>query len=293
MNGTDSIRFPHLGIVLDHVGQYITVGHFQIAYYGIVIALAMVAGIYLVLHVAKKTGQDPDEYFNFAVVAVILSVLGARAYYVVFSWDYYGSHPAEILDLRGGGLAIYGGVITGIICALVHCLRTRRRPGQFVDTACLGLITGQAIGRWGNFFNREAFGGYTDSLLAMQLPAGTVRASEMTQEMAAHLQTIDGVSYVQVHPAFLYESLWNLAVLLLLLFLTFRWKKRSGGEIFLLYLLDYGIGRFWIESLRTDQLLLPGTSLPVSQLLSALLAAAALAGLAVKRFRRRQVIASR
>ena len=272
---TETIRFPHLGISLDHVGRSVSLWGFHIAFYGMVIALAMFAGIYLVLWTARKTGQDPDEYFNFAILAIVLSVLGARIYYVVFSWDYYGSHPEQILDFRGGGLAIYGGILTGITCAVVHCIRKRRNMTQFLDTACLGLITGQAIGRWGNFFNREAFGGYTDNLFAMQLPVDAVHPSEITGEMAEHMITIGGTDFIQVHPTFLYESLWNFGLLLFLLILTFRWKRRTGGEIFLLYLLCYGLGRFWIEPLRTDQLLLTGTGIPVSQLLSGILAVGA------------------
>ena len=145
-----------------------------------------------------------------------------------------------------------------------------------LDTACLGMVTGQIIGRWGNFFNREAFGDYTDHLLAMRLPLEAVRAGEVTQLMHDHEQVIDGVTYIQVHPTFLYESLWNLAVLIVLMWVTLRKKKRFDGEVFLLYLLLYGIGRFWIEALRTDQLLIPGTKIPVSQVLAAILAAGSL-----------------
>ena len=151
------------------------------------------------------------------------------------------------------------------------------------DTGCVGLVLGQIIGRWGNFFNREAFGGYTNGLFAMQLPLNAVRSSDVTQEMMEHLQTIDGVQYIQVHPTFLYESLWNTSVLLLLLLFTKH--KKFDGEIFLLYLAGYGIGRFWIEGLRTDQLLLPGIKLPVSQVLSAVVAIVSIAVILIQRKR--------
>ena len=157
---------------------------------------------------------------------------------------------------------------------------------QAADTIVPALALGQMIGRWGNFFNREAFGGYTDNLFAMQLPAGDVRASEITREMSEHMQKIGDVLYVQVHPTFLYESLWNLGVFLILMFLTFRIRSASRGTAALWYLLLYGTGRFWIEGLRTDQLLLTGTSIPVSQLLSAVLAAAAAVCLVIKRITR-------
>ncbi len=143
----------------------------------------------------------------------------------------------------------------------------------------MALVLGQLVGRWGNFFNREAFGDYTDNLLAMRLPLEAVRADEVTQLMQEHLVTVDGITCIQVHPTFLYESLWNLVLIMLMLFITLtkkkRWKKKFDGQILCLYLLGYGLGRIWIEGLRTDQLLLPGTGVPVSQVLSGILILAA------------------
>ncbi len=269
MNG--SIRFPHLGIVLSHVPKSFSLGGLSIACYGIVLAAAMVTGIYLAMRVARATGQNEDDYFNLGIFGIILALIGARLYYVVFSWDYYGSHPAEIFNLRRGGLAIYGGIIGGCIAVWLYCRIRKKKISIMMDTACIGLVWGQIVGRWGNFFNREAFGDYTDGLLSMQLPVSDVNASEITDAMLAHLQTIDGAEYVQVHPTFLYESLWNMGVLAILLLVTFRMKNRKPGTVVLAYLLLYGAGRFWIERLRTDQLILFGTGLPVSQVLSAVL----------------------
>lgn len=268
---TYSISFPNLGITLPHVGKSVSVFGIEIAYYGIVIALAMVAGIYLVMWVAKKTKQNPDDYFDLAMIAIVVSLICARIYYVVFSWDFYKNNLLEILNFRGGGLAIYGGVIGGVLTCFVFGKKKKINYAQLMDTACLGLILGQVIGRWGNFFNREAFGGYTDGLLAMRLPIDAVRASEVTEEMMAHKVVENGITYVQMHPTFLYESLWNLAVLAVLLILTLKGIKKFHGEIILYYLLLYGVGRLWIEGLRTDQLLLPGIGLPVSQVLSGVL----------------------
>lgn len=273
MNGT--IRFPHLGITLHQVIKTISVGNLEIACYGIVLAAAMVTGLLLVMKVADKTGQKGDDYFDLGMAAIVVSVLCARIYYVVFSWDYYREHLTEIVNLRKGGLAIYGGVIGGVLTVAVFCHIRKMCFWKTLDTAVLGLIWGQAFGRWGNFFNREAFGGYTDNLLAMQLPVSDVRTHEVTQEMWQHVTTIDGVEYIQVHPTFLYESIWNLVVLGILLYLTFRSAKAYEGRVFLSYLFLYGVGRFWIEGLRTDQLLFPGTVLPVSQLLSGILVIAA------------------
>ena len=284
---TDSILVPNLHITLAHVGQGIQIGPLWIAYYGICIAAAMMAGIYLAMYLAKRTGQDPDRYFNFAVAAVILSVLGARIYYVIFSWDYYGKHPAQIMDLRGGGLAIYGGVITGVICAVAYCRRKKMNLRLFLDTGLPAVTLGQAIGRWGNFFNREVFGGYTNGPAAMALPADILPADEVTQAMLEHPLVRDGIIFVQVHPTFLYESLWNLLLLILMTAIILKGRKKFDGEIACLYLLGYGIGRFWIEGIRTDQLLIPGTALPVSQVLSGVIAVAGLGLLAAGHVKRR------
>lgn len=305
-----TIRFPNLGITLTNVIKTFRIGKLSIACYGVVLAVAMMTGLLLVMRVARATGQKEEDYFDLGVIAILVAVICARIYYVVFSWDYYSTHIAEIFNLRKGGLAIYGGVAGGVIAVAVFCRVRKLNCLRALDTASVGLVWGQMLGRWGNFFNREAFGDYTDNLLAMQLPVSDVRASEITDVMRAHLQTIDGVEYIQVHPTFLYESLWNLGVLVILLLVTRRMagngshvnpgaerpqpRKQPGAErpqterpqagtVFLLYLLLYGLGRFWIEGLRTDQLILFGTGLPVSQLLSGILVAASL-GILLFRF---------
>lgn len=269
-----SINFPHLGIYLGHVGKTIQIFGFDIAYYGITLAVAMLAGVWLVLAEARRTGQDEDFYLNMLLLSIVIGIVGARAYYVAFSWENYKDNLWEIFNTRHGGLAIYGGILSGVATACVYSSRKKIPLGQMVDTACLGLVLGQILGRWGNFFNREAFGGYTDSLLAMQLPVNAVRSHEITSQMWEHVQEIHGVEYIQVHPTFLYESLWNVLVLAFLLW--YRHRKKFQGEIFLLYGVGYGVGRFWIEGLRTDQLkvTLAGLSFPVSQMLSMVLAVA-------------------
>lgn len=266
---TTTISFPNLGIHLENVGQSISVFGFEIAYYGMIIGLGVIAGILMAVHEAKRTKQDPDTYYDLAMYAVVLSVIGARIYYVIFSWDSYKDDLLSIFNIREGGLAIYGGVITAVLVVYVFSRIKKLSFWQITDTAVLGLILGQIIGRWGNFFNREAFGEYTDNLLAMRLPLDAVRSSDVTELMREHIEVLDGISYIQVHPTFLYESLWNVAVLTGLL--LWRKHKKFQGEIFLLYLLGYGVGRFWIEGLRTDQLLIPGIGLPVSQVLAAVL----------------------
>lgn len=260
------IEFPNLGIRLSSVGDHITVFGFDIAFYGIIIGIGILTGIFIAAAEAKRTGQDPEDYFDFAIYAVIFSIIGARIYYVVFSWDMYKDDLLSIFKLRQGGLAIYGGVIAAVITTFAYAKAKKMSAALNLDTAGLGLVAGQAIGRWGNFFNREAFGEYTDSLFAMRLPVSAVRSSDITDLMREHMETVDGVPFIQVHPTFLYESMWCVGVLILLL--LYRRHKKFNGEVFLFYLFGYGLGRLWIEGLRTDQLFIPGTRLPVSQVLA-------------------------
>ncbi len=278
-----NINFPNLHIFMDHVGKSISIGDFKIAYYGIVITVGILAGWWLACHKAKKTGQNTDDYLDLGLFAVIFSVIGARLYYVIFQWDVYKSDLLSIFNIREGGLAIYGAVIAAIITTFVFTRKRKIPFGRMADCGVLGLILGQAIGRWGNFFNREAFGEYTDNLFAMQIPLSAVRGTEVTEEMMNYLVVSDGIAYIQVHPTFLYESLWNVGILVLLL--IFFNKRKFEGEVFLWYLAGYGIGRFWIESLRTDQLLLPVIDCPVSMVLAAILVVLALIGVGIGRYK--------
>lgn len=263
------IYFPHLGIHLEHVGKTLTVFGFDIAYYGIVIVTGMLIAVGIAMHEAKRTGQNPDEYIDLAMIGIAAGIVGARIYYVIFAWDYYKDDLLSVFNIRQGGLAIYGGIIGACIAVAFYCRIKKRSFLRIMDTASMSIVFGQIMGRWGNFFNREAFGGYTDNLFAMQLPVSAVRQNEITQEMWEHIVTVNGIEFIQVHPTFLYESLWNIGVLLLLVW--YRKHTRFHGELFCMYLVGYGLGRAWIEGLRTDQLLLPVIGLPVSQLLSILL----------------------
>lgn len=260
------ISFPNLGIYLKNVGKSIDLFGIEIAYYGIIIGTAILLGFWIAAREAKRTGQNPEKYLDMGIIGVIAGIVGARLYYVIFSWDMYKDNLLDIFNLREGGLAIYGGVIAAVISVLVLAKVKHLSAPQIFDTIAMALLNGQMLGRWGNFFNREAFGGYTDSLFAMRLPLDAVRSSDVTEQMRRHIERIDGVSYIQVHPTFLYESLWCM-VLLIILF-AYRKHKKYEGELFLMYLFGYGLGRFWIEGLRTDQLLLPGVGIAVSQLLA-------------------------
>ena len=275
------LSFVNLGITIEHMRNSISIFGFRIAYYGIIIGIGMLAGIWIAQSDAKRRGQDPEIYLDFALYGIIFSIIGARLYYVLFSWDAYKDNPIEILNLRGGGLAIYGGVIGAVITLLIFTKAKKLSFFSMADTGCIGLITGQIIGRWGNFVNCEAFGGYTESLFAMRIKKSIVNPGMISQDLLNHLIVENGVEYIQVHPTFLYESVWNLGVLLFMLW--YRKHKKFDGEMLCIYFIGYGLGRCWIEGLRTDQLIFFGTGIPVSQALSMLLVLAAFCFLIFKR----------
>lgn len=262
--GRMDIAFPNLGLYLKDVPKNFTIFGFTIALYGVIIGLGFLLALLIISKVAKWTDQNPDDYWDMAIYVIIFSIIGARIYYVFFAWDYYKDNPISVFNIRNGGLAIYGGVLAGFATIFIY---TRIRKKSFLlmaDTVMFGLVFGQIMGRWGNFTNREAFGEYTDGLFAMRLPVEMVRSGEITELMKAHMS--DATNYVQVSPTFLYESMWNVC-LLIILFLYCKHKK-FDGEIVLLYLGGYGLGRAWIEGLRTDQLIMHTTGLPVSQMLA-------------------------
>lgn len=269
MTTAADISFVHLGMSIEHLRNSISVFGFSIAYYGIIIGLGMLAGIWIAQSDAKRRGQNPEDYLDFALYAIIFSIIGARIYYVIFDWDNYKDNLISIFNLRAGGLAIYGGVIAAAITLIVYTKVKKLSFFSMADSGCIGLIAGQMIGRWGNFFNCEAFGGYTDSLLAMRIKRSLVNESMISQDLINHLIVENGVEYIQVHPTFLYESVWNLGVLAFMLY--YRRHKKFEGEMLWIYLLGYGLGRVWIEGLRTDQLIFFQTGIPVSQALSLIL----------------------
>ncbi|SDA75808.1 phosphatidylglycerol:prolipoprotein diacylglycerol transferase [Butyrivibrio sp. INlla18] len=262
--GKMDIAFPNLNIYLENVPKSFTIFGFTIALYGVIIGFGFFLALILITNVAKKTGQNPDTYWDVATYVIVFSIIGARLYYVFFAWDYYKDDPISILNIRNGGLAIYGGVIAGFLTAAIYCKIKKTSFLKMADTCMYGLLLGQTMGRWGNFTNREAFGEYTNGLFAMRLPVEMVRGGEITELMKEHMSA--ATNYVQVSPTFLYESMWNLGLLILLL--LYLKHKKFDGEIMLLYLGGYGLGRAWIEGLRTDQLIMHTTGLPVSQMLA-------------------------
>ncbi len=276
------ILFPNLGITLKNVGESISLFGFEIKFYGIAIMIGFILAYFLVTNEAKRTGQDPEMYLDFMLILLIPVILGARAYYVIFRLDQYivsgdiGKTIYNMLNIRAGGLAIYGGIIAGIITGIIFAKVKKVPVMQMADVAPFGLLTGQIIGRFGNFFNREAFGSFTDSLFAMAIPVdyykseGTynslVSSGVITSEMLENTTVINATEYITVHPTFLYEAAWNLCILIFLL--IYRKHQKFRGEFAFIYVAGYGLGRFLIEGLRSDSLYIGNTSLRASQVLA-------------------------
>ena len=259
------VQFPGLGLSFEIDRVAFTIGGVSIYWYGVCIAVGLCLALVFAFRHSIEFGVDPDGMVDVILIGVVLGIASARAYYVAMAPVKYQS-IWEMSSIRDGGLAIYGGIIGACIAVVIYSRKKKQNFGLLMDAASMSIVFGQIMGRWGNFFNREAFGDYTNNLFAMQLPVSAVRANVITQKMWDHVVTVNGVEYIQVHPTFLYESLWNVGVLLFLFW--FRKRKKFNGEVFLMYLIGYGLGRIWVEGLRTDQLLLPVVGLPVSQLLS-------------------------
>ena len=273
--------FPNLGIYLKDVPRSFSIFGFEIMLYGVIIGIGVVLAFLLISKVAERDGQNPDDFYEVGIYTLIIGILGARIYYVIFAWEYYKDDLLSIFNIRQGGLAIYGGVIAGTATVIIWSKLKKKNMFAMLDTAFTGVLVGQIMGRWGNFTNREVFGGYTDSLFAMRLPIEAVRTRDITTELYDHIPA--GANYIQVHPTFLYESFCNL--ILLVIILLYGKKKAFKGECALMYLGGYGIIRFIIEGIRVDQLLIPGTHIPVSQMLGMCLFIGAVAADLVVRVR--------
>ncbi len=278
------IKFPGLGITLHNVKESITIFGFEIKFYGIIIALGFLLAYIVASREAKRTGQNDEDYLDYILWMIIPAIVGARLYYVLFSLDEYvekgkgiGKTLLDIINIRNGGLAIYGGLIAGIIVAIIFCRKRGIKFALFFDTAVMSILIGQIMGRWGNFFNREAFGEYTDSLFRMCIPtdyfvnngslASLLNCGVITEKMASNVVVYDAMNWISVHPTFLYESLWNLGLLIFIM--IYRKHKKFDGELGLMYIWGYGLGRVWIEGLRSDSLMVSVLNMRVSQLIAA------------------------
>lgn len=250
--GSERIAFPGLGLEFNINPVAFSILGKPIFWYGIIICLAIIINIVWAMRDTGKFGFKSDDVIDFVFVAVPAAVIGARLYYVVFKWEDYSGSPLGIFQIWNGGLAIYGAVIAGIITAYIFAKVKKYSALKWFDFCAPFLVLGQAIGRWGNFVNREAYGSQTNLPWRMEIPS------------------LDGITMISVHPTFLYESLWNLAIFIFLMF--YRNRSKREGEVFFLYLILYGFGRFWIEGLRTDSLMVG--NFRVSQVLSLILVTA-------------------
>ena len=207
-----------------------TIFGIDVMWYGILMATGMILGTYLALKEAERVGISEDDVLNLAIFAIPAGVLGARLYYVIFNWGYYSQNPSQILNFRGGGMAIHGALIGGILAGLIYTKIKKINFLKMADIALIGMPLAQAIGRWGNYINGEAHGGPTN------LPWGIM------------------VGGVKVHPTFLYESIWDFGIFIFLW--MFRKKKKYEGQVAVYYIILYSLGRFFIEGLRTDSLMI-------------------------------------
>lgn len=241
----------------------IQIGPLAIRWYGLLIATAVLIGTLLAQREARRRGEDAEELVNVAVVAIIAAFVGARLYYVLFNWDYYGSHPGKIVAVWEGGLAIHGGLLAGVLMGGFWAWWKNLPAFIYLDIVAPSIALGQAIGRWGNFFNQEAFGTPTDLPWKLYIDPG---------HRPPHL-----AEYEYFHPTFLYESLWDLLVFGCLFLLLRKPLERYRGALFLGYVGLYSVGRFFIEGLRIDSLMLG--SVRAAQVMSLLLILCSVGGL--------------
>ncbi len=290
MKFDSSISFPNLGIQVDP-SEGFTIFNFEVKWYAVIIATGMLLAVIYALCRSKKFGLTSDDIMDIVLVGAPCAIVSARAYYVIFEWERYFVNPEhwyDFLNIRQGGLAIYGAVIGAVIGLTVYYMSKKERRKKLLpafDIGSIGLLIGQGIGRWGNFMNREAFGCYTDNVFAMRISrryltynADKVSAEYLQQVELLKAKAVEGgyEGFVQVHPTFLYESIWNLAGFVLIHFLSK--KRKFDGQVFLYYIAWYGLGRAWIEGLRMDSL--GAGNFRASQVLAAVTCVAALAVLA-------------
>ena len=245
-------------------------GHdFEIRWYGFLIAIGFLLGLFVAEKLAKRGGLNIDTFYDNIIFGTVFAVIGARAYYVIFEWDYYSQHKGEILKINEGGLAIYGGLIAGILAAVVVCRIKKMKISAFLDAIAAGVLIGQGIGRWGNYTNQEAFGTNTSAPWGMTSSKVVEYIQEHSDEFKARGFSVN--PDLPVHPTFLYESVCCIAGAVLLYIMYNKWRK-FDGQVILSYGIWYGLERTVVEGLRTDSLYIGSSMIRVSQLFSGILA---------------------
>lgn len=276
---TNTVAFPGLGLEFTINRVAFTLGNMPIYWYGILIGGGFVLAMLYALQRSKEFGVDSDRLIDVIFGGAVLGIIGARLYYVAFRWEYYSQDLTQIFNTRSGGMAIYGGIVAGFLGGWFMCRLRKVKILPAADLAATGFLLGQGIGRWGNFVNVEAFGGNTSLPWGMTSPVITEYLTEHEAELEALGMNID--PHMPVHPTFLYESVWCLLGFALLIWYTKR--RKFDGELLLLYGVWYGAERMVVEGLRTDSLIIPGTSLRASQVLAAVLVVACAIALVVLR----------
>ena len=275
MSDYTRVFFDGLGIDFNLPSVAFTVFGHQIHWYGIIIAFGFALAVLYGGRGAYKWKMSLDGMTDVLLWGTIFGIIGARAYYVAFEWDYYAQHLNEIPAIWNGGIAIYGGIIGGLIGAAIGCKVGKINFLNLLDLGALGLLIGQGIGRWGNFFNQEAFGTNTETAL-FRMWSPKIRDSLAASAEALSAKGIEVDPALPVHPTFLYESVWCLLSFLILHIIVNKCRK-FRGEIFMLYGVLYGAERMVVEGMRTDSLYIGNTTLRVSQLLSMIIVVVALA----------------
>lgn len=278
----DGIYFPGFGFGFPNVPSGIKIFGFEIKFYAIVITIGFILAGAIAQREARLTGQKDEDYLDFLLVLVLPIIVGARLYYIIFNPDRFFVKGKgfvqtliDLVNIRNGGLAIYGGLIAGTITAIIFAKKKGLTLPLMWDTVAMGVLVGQILGRWGNFFNREVFGAYTDSPVRMAIPIQyfgqninhlnyLLDSGIITDEMMQNPEVVNGIQCITVHPTFLYEGFLNLLVLIFIFF--FRKHKKFDGEIGLIYMTGYGICRFLVEAIRTDSLMMG--SLKASQVVA-------------------------
>lgn len=276
------IYFPGFNIFFEKVLSAITILNVKIPLYAVCVTGGFILALIIASKEAQRTGQNDEDYLDFFLWLVIPAIAGARIYYIIFNHERFiqpgksfGKIILDMVNIHNGGLAVYGGLIAGVLAGFIFAKKKRLNFPLFGDTIALGVVAAQILGRWGNFFNRECFGSYTASKFRMAIPVNyfssgyfqTLRnEGVITSEMLSNQELVKGIACFTVHPTFLYEGLWNLALLIFLL--LYRKKKKFDGELAMIYVAGYGLGRFWIEWMRTDSLMIG--SLKVSQVVAAI-----------------------